>query len=290
MAVTFPILKMVLNAQNIEFRDTDILECRVLQETQPISLELPVSTANVVVYTEDTRFSMFSDGEFYNSLSQNLPVDLYESVDGVEGLVGRFYLDQWSALTENRLSFELVDALGVCANTEYLGAFWTEATPISTVIAGILGPVGLTSTVAAGIAGRTVKGWIPPGHVREALQQVCYAARCLVSTAKSTSVNFSDAVLPAAVFTGYYGTFNYGTANYGGDPYYKPLTNTEKTDKQNLTHLPLVTEIILKSHDYYYLSDEESTTFEIFNGYLVPGDYVIVFPEPFYKVWVEGVL
>ena len=283
---TFPILKMVLNDQNVEFRDTDILECKVLQETHPISLELPVSTATVVVYTEDTRFSIFSDGEFYASLSQNLPVDLYESVDGVDGLVGRFYLDQWSALDENRMKFELVDALGVCANTDFPGAFLEEATAISTVIAEILEPVGITPTIDAGIASRTVKGWIPPGYAREALQQVCYAARCLVRTAKSGSIIFSDAVLPVTVFTGYYGTFNYGTAKYGGDPYYKPLTNADKTDKQNLTHLPLVTEIILKSHDYYGLDDAAQADV-IYSACLEPGDYVIPFSKPYSSVWVE---
>lgn len=286
---TFPILKMVLNDQNVEFRDTAILECKVLQETHPISLELPVSTASVVVYTEDTRYSTFSDGEFYTSLSKNLPVDLYESVDGVETLIGKFYLDKWSAPSDYRMKFDLVDALGVCANTDYLGSFWTSATAITTVIADVLGPTGITPTIAAGIASRTVKGWIPPGKVREALQQVCYAARCLVSTAKSNGISFADAALPVGVLTGYYGTFNYGTANYGGDPYYKPLTDADKTNKQNLTHLPLVTEIILKSHDYYNLGDVAQATDEIYSAYLEPGDYTIVYSKPYFKVWVDGV-
>jgi hypothetical protein len=299
MAVTYPILRMSLNNTDIEIRSNSsdvagaFIDCEVLQETHPISLELPASRADILLYTEDPRFSIFSDGEFYSALSKNVPATLLVSVDGVETLVGRFFLDQWYAPTEKQIKFEFVDAIGVFANTEYPGSFWAEATPISAVIAEILNPIGLPYIIAANVVERTVKGWIPPGKVREALQQVCFAARCLVNTAKSDTVQIADALLPLAAAKppfGYYGSVTYGDGTLYNAIALKPaITEADKTNAQKLTHLPMVTEVTLHSHEYYHPADGVQTAEEIYNAWLEPGDYVISYPKPYWKVWADGV-
>jgi len=299
MAVTFPILRMTLNNTEIEFRHATVdgknglISCEVIQETHPISLELPASQAEALVYTNDPRFSIFSDGEFYTALSRNVPATLWESVDGAEALIGKYYLDQWYAPTENQIKFEFVDAIGVYANTEYPGSFWVEATAISTVIGEILNPIGIPYTIAANVASRTVKGWIAPGKVREALQEVCFAARCMVSTAKSVTVQIVDALLPLAGAKkpfGYYGAPTYGDGTYYNAIALKTdITDADKVGKQDLTHLPMVTEGTLHSHEYYHPAEGVQTAEEIYSAYLEPGDYIISYPKPYWKVWAEGV-
>lgn len=292
MAVTFPVLKMKLNNTDISFRDSDIITCEVVQETHPISAEIPASTASVLIYTTDEAFSPFSGG-YYDSLSRNIPAEIYESVDNVESLIGVFYLDKWLAPAENQVQFDFIDAIGVYANTEYAGSFWSEATAVSTVIAEILNPVGIPYTIAANVGQRTVKGWIPPGKVRDALQQVCFAARCLVSTAKSESVLFTDAKLPistANALFGYYGEATYGDGTtYNRIAISADITDDDKIDKQKLTHLPMVTEVELQSHDYYHPAEGLQTAEEIYNAYLEPGSYIISYPKPYWSVWADGV-
>lgn len=292
MAVTFPVLKMKLNNTDVVFKDSDIISCEVVQETHPISVEIPASRADVLIYTTDEAFSPFA-GIYYSSLSRNIPAEIYESIDNVEYLIGVFYLDRWLAPAENQVQFEFIDAVGVYANTEYAGTFITEATAVSTVIADILNPVGIPYTVAANVGARTVKGWIAPGKVRDALQQVCFAARCFVSTAKSEYVMFTDAKLPIAnanASFGYYGATTYGDGTYynrvaiGAD-----ITDDDKTDQQKLTHLPMVTDVVLHSHDYYHPADGVQTAEEIYNAYLEPGNYIIAYPKPYWKVWADGV-
>lgn len=297
MARTYPKFKMLLNNTEVVFMDTTIISCEVVQETHPISLELPASRADVLIYTEDASIYTFS-GDFYSALSRNVPATLYEIVDGVETLIGKFYLEEWFSPKEKQIEFELVDAIGVYANTDYPGSFWTEATPISTVIGEILNPIGIPYTIAANVASRTVKGWIAPGKVREALQQVCFAARCMVSTAKSETVLITDAALPKATAKkpfGYYQTSPATSPLYGDGTLYNSIalktdiTEADKTNKQKLTHLPMVTGVTLHSHDYYHPAEGLQTAEEIYSAYLEPGDYVIAYPKPYWKVWAEGV-
>jgi len=97
--ITYPIVRLTLNEQIVEFSDADIIEANIIQEISPISTELPVSEARIRIRTTDPRFEPFSNGEFYNDLSMNSIVNVYEYYDSelpeespVEQLVGRFLL------------------------------------------------------------------------------------------------------------------------------------------------------------------------------------------------------
>lgn len=273
MAETYPIIQFVLDGTPVEFTGSDILECNVLLETNPISATLPVSTASVLIFTTDPRFSIYSDGSFYNALSKHLPMTLYVSVDGINQLIGQFYLDTWEMETENTLRFQLVDILGVCANTEYPGSFWETDTSLYTVVKEILGYVGIYAIYPDyTVEQRKLKGWIPPSNVRDALQQVCFVARATVSGKIGKYFVFLDATLPKQSQAGSYAT----------------VTNAEKAGDQVVTHLPQVTDIELISHDYYNLGAEAQTVEEIYSAWLEPGNYIISYPKPYWKVWGVG--
>ena len=273
MAETYPIIRFVLDGTPVEFAGSDILECNVLLETHPISATLPVSTASASIFTTDPRFSIFSDGTFYNALSKNLPMTLYVYVDGITQLIGQFYLDTWEMETENTLRFQLVDILGVCANTEYPGSFWETDTHIFFIIDDILKYVGNSlHYFDPSLLMRKIRGWIPPSSVRDALQQVCFAARAIAKTDMLNKIIFFDATLPEQSQAGSYAT----------------VTNAEKAGEQVVTHLPQITDIELISHDYYNLGAEAQTVEEIYSAWLEPGNYIISYPKPYWKVWGEG--
>lgn len=268
---TYPIIRFVLDDTPIEFSDSDILECNVLLETHPISATLPASTASVSIFTTDPRFSIFSDGTFYNALSKHLPMTLYVYVDGENQLIGQFYLDTWEMETENILRFQLVDILGVCANTEYPGSFWETDTSLSTIIKDILEYVGISAVYPDyTVEQRQLKGWIPPSNVRDALQQVCFVARAAAYTKMGRYLVIFDAALP----------------DQAGS--YPIISNAEKASEQVVTHLSQITDIELISHDYYNLGAEAQTVEEIYSAWLEPGNYIISYPKPYWKVWGEG--
>lgn len=275
MAETYPIIQLILDGTKIEFSGSDILECNLLLELNPISATLPVSTVSVSIFTTDPRFSIYSDGTFYNALSKHLPMYIYaEAGLSTPVYFGTYYLDSWKMESENILSFELVDLLGVCASIEYPGSFWETETTFAAVVADILVknsiPYSFDNTVS--IWDIPIKGWIPPSSVRDALQQVCFAARVIAKTDMRSTIRFFDATLPEQSQAGSYAT----------------VTNAEKTGDQVVTHLPQVTDIELISHDYYNLGEEAQTVEEIYSAWLEPGNYIISYPKPYWKVWGEG--
>lgn len=273
MAETYPIIRLILDGTKIEFSGSDILECSLLLELNPISATLPVSTVSVRIFTTDPRFSIYSDGTFYNALSKHLPMNIYVEWGSTSPkFLGKYYLDSWKMETENILSFELVDALGVCANIDYPGSYWETDTALSEVVTEILSRLTIISKFDTGIQDRPIKGWIPPSSVRDALQQVCFAARVAVKTDGISGFRFVDAELPIQADAGTY-------------PY---ITDLVKTDDQAVEILPQVTDIELISHDYYNLGEAAQTVEEIYSAWLEPGNYIISYPKPYWKVWGEG--
>jgi len=278
---TYPILRLVLNETPVEFLDTDILECYLVQESNIISAELPISTVSLRIFTEDPRFSIFSDGIFYQSLAKNAPVDLYLAEQDLgsapsEEFIGKFYLDSWEMESENILKFELVDILGVCANTDYPGSFWESYTSFQDIMLDIIKNTPAVWLISGDIISKELKGWIPPGSVRDALQQLCFAAGASLSTDRhiipSGWLKFSDITLPEI-------------ADYSS---YPTITDAEKTSDQTVQHLPQITDIVLISHDYYNLGETAQTVEEIYSAWLEPGNYIISYPKPYWKVWGEG--
>lgn len=274
---TFPIIRLVLNEIPVEFSDSDILECRIVQECSITSAELPISTVSLRIFTTDPRFSIFSDGVFYNSLARNIPVDVLKWEDEIISDVGRFYLDAWEMESENILNFELTDILGVCVHTDYPGSFWESDTRFSVIMQDIIKNTPATGLIYGSLMTKELKGWIPPGNVRDALQQLCFAANATLATDKHLYsagwLKFTDITLP-------------DPAQY---LLYPTIDDTEKTSEQTVTHLPKITDIVLISHDYYNLGTAGQTIEEIYSAWLEPGDYIISYPKPYWKVWGEGV-
>lgn len=269
MAETYPIIQLVLDGTKVEFSGSDILECNLLLELNPISATLPVSTASVSIFTTDPRFSIFSDGTFYNALSKHLPVDVLINFDGLM-LAWYFYLDSWKMESENILSFELVDAMGVYASANYPGSFWETNTDVRTVLADISKFVNIEAFVPPFIEA-TVTGWIPPSNCRDALQQVCFAAGLQYSPGYGRGMLLGQQQLPEA----------------SSSPSFE-ITDDDKTGDQTVKLLPKITDIELISHDYYNLGAEAQTVEEIYSAWLEPGNYVISYPKPYWKVWGEG--
>lgn len=291
MSQTYPLVRMTLGYQTIEFDDADIISCEVVQEIHPIGIELPASSATVRIYTTDVKFYPFSDSEYYAELANNVPLDIYELVDGTEVYVGRFYLEAWDNPSEYELEFRCRDAIGVLATIPFDGYFWGANTTLANAVSTILDPTGMAYEVEADIAAQPMRGYLPSGNVREALQQVLFAGGAYALTAGSNRIvikkglmpypamNLEPAYFDVAVFDECYFEPDDG-AEYSG-----VIDDTDKTDKQNLKIEPLVTGIQLISHNYSQGSVQE----EIYSDWLEPGDYKIVYKKPYYNVTAEGV-
>jgi hypothetical protein len=268
MTRTYPIIKMTIAGTEYIWQDTDIVTARAIQEVHPISLELPASTITFSVYTTDARFSIFSDGELYNALAEGQVIQLYEYVNGINVFINEFYLKEWKYVATNVLSFTGMDLIGKLDGMQYDGGFWSNLTDIETILGAILDPLGILYTVSSPTAGVELKGWIPPGTAREALQQVCFAGRAMASS----TINGMLLIEPAIAYL----------ESAAID---LTVTDTDKQDDQTVELLPVVTGVELISHDY----SQGATSETIFSETLEPGSYKVVYNKPYHTVEATGV-
>ncbi len=304
MANTFPIIQLHINNETVEFRDKAVIEAEAVQEIHPVGIELPSSTARIRVWLDNTivddqgrtirdKFSPFSDGVYYQSMTTGLIVDIRESMSGVEHMVGRFYLQEWRNPKQGELELVCVDAIGTLDNKTYLGNFYELPTSVSTIIADIMKSVDVGYEIEPAVASKQLKGYLPGNKtLRESLQHVLFACGAYAVTAGSDKICIKQGIIPLAKVVetiSYYDSASakYDTANvlYSDQIVDIFITDDEKTDSQELTIQQLVTAVQITSHDYTKSEVEEN----VFSALLNPGDYLVVYPKPYHWVSASGI-
>jgi hypothetical protein len=264
MSVTVPTIVLTVGNTVLTFTGPEVISAAIVEEVNPVSIELPYNVLEFKIHNTDTSFSMFS-GDIYSLLSERLPVMVYENIDGVPQFMGKFYLDTWKNTSEYEFEFRAVDAIGTMAVTDYDGGFWSVPTALDTVLTQVLSPKNILFAVDPSIKDVTIQGWIPPGDYRKALQQICFAAGAVASCARSDRVVISPIELPYQIYDA-------------------KIRKSQKLQSQPIELLKLVTSIELVSHSY-----TQGTVIEtIFDQYLEAGSHKIVFTKPYSGLVIAG--
>jgi hypothetical protein len=262
---TYPVIDVTVAVGTVlRFEKADVISATVTQEINPVSVELPISTLEFKVLNTYSQFTMFA-GETYELLSQRLPVMVYESVGGGNHFIGKFYLQSWKNVSDTEIEFTAIDIIGVLADTDFDGMFFSTATTLPDIMAAIFVPADVAYTIDATLETVELTGWIPPTNYREALQQICFAAGAMAITAESSTLDLAPVVIPDTTYT-------------------DEILDTEKSMNQSVELLPLVTKIELVSHTYTQGADIE----DIYEAELEIGTYKIVFENPYHTIIITG--
>lgn len=264
MTITSPTIVLTVGASSLTFTGSEIISANLVEEINPLSVELPFNVLEFTILSYNTSFSMFS-GNIYNLLSERLPIMAYENVNGVSTFLGKFYLDKWTNLTEYKFQFRAIDVIGTMAATDYEGGFWSIPTTLETVLNQVLLPKNIVFTIDDTLKSIPIQGWIPPGDYRSALQQICFAAGVVASCARSDRLMISPIIFPFVKYD------------------YK-LTKADKLKDEPIELTPLVTSIELVSHSFTQGTDIQT----IFDKYLEVGSHKIIFDQPYYSIVIDG--
>lgn len=257
-------------AEELEFKGKDVISASLVDEVNPPSLELPISEVEFQFYSTDARFSLFSIGEFEHAFTQGQKVSVHGVFGGEERHLGDYFLEEWSTPREYIYKFRCVDIIGVLDKITYDGGFWTSLTDAQTVLSSILSEHNISFTISAALTNKSVKGWIKPGTVREAIHQVAFAIGATVTSTPTGGLHFSAITLPI-----------------NDAPSGLTILRQQKLNRQNVNRLQQTTSIELISHEY---TKQPDTKVEIiYDAVLAPGDYKVVFEKPYYDISVEGV-
>ncbi len=274
MSSSSVVIRMAVETANgteeLEFKGKDVISASLVDEVNPPSLELPISEVEFQFYSTDPRFSLFSIGEFEHAFTQGQKVSVHGVFDGEETHLGDYYLEDWSTPREYIYKFRCVDIIGVLDKITYDGGFWTSLTAAQTVLSSILSEHNISFALGSSLSGKRVKGWIKPGTVREAIHQVAFAIGATVTSTPTDGLIFTSVTLPI-----------------NDAPSELTILRQQKLNRQNVNRLQQTTSIELISHEY---TKQPDTKVEIiYDAFLAPGDYKVVFEKPYYDISVEGV-
>ena len=232
-----------------EFQGNEIGSVTIRQDVDPISNELSINYL-------DWDLRSNSDTEYIFQLKQ--PVEAYHN----NKLIGVFYVDNIPERTGvGDYSVECQDALGVLDNYEWAGKMYTADTAFSSVVNEIVGGA-FEVDIETDLASATIKGYIPDGTRREALQQAAFIVGAAVDTSKTHNIRFfgpqyenpttvpnrnvfengsvkQDAIVTAVIVT--YHTYTQGSGSSGdevitvNDVKYVHTTGTVRIDNPNVT-------------------------------------------------------
>jgi len=264
MSVTYPSIQIQLSlTEYVNFSRQEIISANVIDEIDAIGIAMPVSTLTFKVSRSANTLSMF-DGTLYARLAERLPVFCYEYIDAVNHLVGKFYLDTWKNVSATEVEFTAIDVIGILADTDFDGIFWSAETSLYTALSQILDPINILFSIDNSLTATTVSGWIPPGTYRDALQQICFAVGAMASTSQSEVLRILPAAIPALL--------------------YSNKINTKQAKQLSIELSAIVARIELVSHNY----TQSLVTEVIFDQLLPAGEHKIIFEKPYYNIVIDG--
>lgn len=253
---------------SIAFDDAIILSgnsitaANVLREVSLSGAELPYGIFSARFVSPDPQaFDITDMASVYNRLKYRLPIEVYY-FDGEDTRhIGRYFLTEWKSESANVLTIEGFDVIGLMEEIPYQGDFWQSDESFEIIVRRILSfvPDVKKITIAPGFNPPRLRGLLRKGTVRDALQQVLFAACATVQ------VNGNEVIFDALP-----------TLKSGVTPAEDFGRNKKALNGQELLAKPPVTRIELTTHNY-----QGSENFEtIYEANLAVGEQVVEFAEP----------
>lgn len=165
--------KLMIGVQR-EIEGDELTSAKFVHEVDLISDIVPINVF-------DANFNNDKKVDFIFQRTQ--PV---EAFNGSE-LIGVYYIEGSERTGTNSYSISCMDAIGILDLSEYAGNIWIEDTPLTTILADVLGGL-FTADIDPAFTNSKLRGYIPECTRREALQYVAFALGAVVDTSGSNKI------------------------------------------------------------------------------------------------------
>lgn len=173
--------------------DARIRKAEICEETNLISLTLPINTLALSFFTPGGRFSLLNPSGAYRFFQWKQPINAYAVVDGKQRDMGVYYLQEASGFVDNLADLALVDIVGVLDTLDFDGGLYVN-TPIRELLDAILGPEDVAYYLDPAFEGSTITGYLPICSKRTALQQTAFALGAIVDTTRGEVIDRKSVV------------------------------------------------------------------------------------------------
>lgn len=249
------------------FTQPDIKSAFVIEEINPLSIELPIGTLELDLFSSDAAFNIVDPTGDFTVLQNKQPLDVYEMVGVQKTYIGQFYLHTWENRSDTEINFKCVDVLGVLDEIPYMGGIWIAGTTVGVLLDAMMGAINMPYELDPALTSTVVKGWIPVCKYREAIQQIAFMAGAVVTCARVGILQINECVLAQDV-----SDFSFS------------ITKAQKGADQSLILKNLVTGVEITAHNYV----ANTNVTELYNGTLTTGTHTIIFNAPMHDLSISG--
>jgi hypothetical protein len=251
----------------IHFTGAEIKSAYLVEEIDPLSVELRGNTLELSVFSTDANFSIVNPAGDYAGLKDRQPIEAYETVGANTLFMGKFYLDEWENTSDNVIKFRCIDAVGVLDSLPYMGGIWLTPTTAGVLLEAIMTAAPMAYELDPDLFDAEIAGWIPICSYREALQLIAFAIGAYVTCSRSGVVRILKTTL---------------AQDYASQEF--TITKADKGAEQSLTLKTLVTGAEVTGHNYV----SNSTVTSLYDGTLATGVYTIKFSAPQHDLVISG--
>lgn len=251
----------------IYFMGADIKSAEVVEEINPLSVELPIDTLELHLFSSDATFSIISPTGDYAQLQNKQPLDVYEITGSDTVYIGQFYLDAWENPSDKEIIFKCIDMIGILDTVPYMGGIWLSPVTVGGLLTTMFEAIGTPHILDPELESVDVTGWLPVCTYREAIQQIAFMAGAYVTCSRSGTIQINK-YTAASELAGFDAS----------------ISKSEKGKEQSLTLKTLVTGVELTGHNYVL----NTVVAELYNGTLLAGDHTITFNVPMHDLSISG--
>lgn len=250
---------------SLTFAGQEVVTAHVLEEVDPLSNEISINTLNLTLYNRDGKFSILNPQGVFDVLQAKQKFTVWEDVrqtpraaEVVSHNMGTFYLSEWSNTSDTMADFVATDAIGLLDAAPYNGGIYD--TTAGELVADIL--AGYEHDLDPALGKELIRGYLPIGTRRSALQQVAFALGAVVDCSRSNKIKiYTPQERPSALIT-----------------YQRKLMGSKVLLR------PLITGVTVTAHQYQ-LGD---STEELYKDTLPIGTHQITFSEPVAHIQATG--
>lgn len=157
-----------------EFKGDELKAASFVHEIDPISDIVPVNIADAAFHSKDNVDFVFQKKQ---------PVSGYDG----STLLGVYYIESGKRTGARDYEIACHDAIGVLDMDTYDGGIWFEDTPLTDIIADVFGET-FAFEISPVYNDATLRGHIPQGSKRNALQHIAFALGAIVDTSGTTGI------------------------------------------------------------------------------------------------------
>lgn len=249
----------------LTFAGDQVREAKVLEEVDLLSNEVRINTLDLTLFNKDGAFSILNPAGVFDVLQHKQKFTVWEdvradakAVEKVSHNMGTFYLSEWENTSDTLASFSAVDAVGLLDSAPHRGGIYD--TTAGALVADIL--EGYDYELAPSLAERPVRGWLPIGTRRSALQQLAFALGAVVDCSRSDKIKiYPPPTRPSSLIT-----------------YQRKFLGSKVALK------PLITGITVTAYQYTLGTDTE----ELFKDTLTEGTHEIQLQQPAGELSASG--